>query len=96
MDHSKKSKTITVSQNTGITISVTLVIMFSGALFTGATWIADMRNRTANLELVQTRHNNDINALKSDSVNSQIKFTEIQTQLKGIEALLIELKETRR
>ena len=86
-------KTITVSQTTGITVSVTLLIMFAGAIFTAATWIADIRNRTTNLELVQTRHNDDITLLKADSVNSQIKFTEIQTQLKGIEALLIELKD---
>ena len=95
MEVNKKTKTITVSQNTGITVSITLIIMFAGALITGTTWLTDMRNRTSNLELAQTRHGDDINILKAESVNSQIKFTEIQTQLKAIEALLIELKDRR-
>jgi len=51
MEINKSSKTITITQNTGITISIALVVMFAGALFTLATYFADQRNRLTHVEV---------------------------------------------
>lgn len=92
MDFNKAQKTITISQSTGITVSLTLIIMFAGAIFTSATWIADMRNRITDVEKTSDLNATDIATLKSESTTTQVKFTEIQTQLKGIDATLLEIK----
>ena len=87
-------KTITVSQTTGITVSVTLLIMFAGAVFTTATWIADIRNNVSDLQIVTERNRQDVASLKNENTSTQVKFTEIQTQLKGIDATLLEIKQS--
>lgn len=93
MEVNRTKKTITISQNTGITVSIALVLMFAGAIFTVATWTTDVRNITQRnkTDIVDLR--NDVTQLKVDSTTSQVKFTEIQTQLKSIDATLLEIKE---
>lgn len=93
MNIDREQKTLTISQGTGITVSVTLVLMFAGAIFTGATWLSEMRNRTSNLELTSERLNADVSKLNTESTTNQVKFTEIQTQLKSIDTTLLEIKE---
>lgn len=93
MEINRKDKTLTISQNTGVTVSLALVIMFSGAVFTGATWLADVRNRISNIELTDAQQQTDISRLKSESTTNQVKFSEIQTQLKSIDSTLVEIKD---
>lgn len=93
MKYDKQARTITISQNTGITVSFALLIMFAGAIFTIATWVGDTRHNT-------TQNTTDISSLKADVVKLQgsdtetkVKLTEIQTQLKSIDTSLLEIKE---
>ncbi len=93
MEINRTNKTITISQNTGVTFSVAFLIMVAGALVTGTTWVAGMDNRTRSIEEHTTTNTQDIGRLKSESTTNQVKFTEIQTQLKSIDATLVEIKE---
>lgn len=93
MEINKQNKTITITQNTGITISIALVIMLTGALFTLATYFADQRNRLTIVESAQVSLRGDITKLQTESTDSRIKYTEIQTQLKSIDTTLLEIKE---
>lgn len=93
MEINKTSKTITISQNTGITMSLAFMIMIAGALITGVSWINTTQNRIDNLTISVQGQRVEINQLKTDSTNSQIKFTEIQTQLKSIDTTLLEIKD---
>lgn len=93
MEINRENKTITITQNTGITVSIALILMFAGAIFTTATWVADMRNRVSALENTTNTQSTYITKLQADSTTSQVKFTEIQTQLKSIDTTLVEIKE---
>lgn len=93
MEINKRDRTITISQNTGITVSVALAAMFAGAIFTVATWAADIRNRVTATELTSTDNTTEIIKLQGQYNESQIKLTEIQTQLKSIDTTLLEIKE---
>lgn len=93
MKYDKDQKTITLSQNTGITVSVALLTMFAGAIFTIATWSTDMRRSTIQNTQDITTIQADIIELRADSIDGRVKLTEIQTQLKNIDLSLIEIKE---
>lgn len=93
MEINRTAKTLTISQNTGITFSVAFLIMLAGALITGTTWISSMQSRTEALEKSSIESKADIAKLKNESTQTQIKFTEIQTQLKSIDTTLLEIKE---
>lgn len=90
----KELKTITISQNTGITFSLALLIMLGGALITATTWVSNTASQVHALEAKSNTQQSDIDALKAESVTTQVKLTEIQTQLKGIDVSLVEIKES--
>ena len=96
MKYDKDSKTITISQNTGVTLSITLIIMFAGAIFTVSTWVSDTRYNTAQNTRDITTVRADVVKLQTEGTDAKVKFTEIQTQLKGIDASLLEIKESLR
>jgi septal ring factor EnvC (AmiA/AmiB activator) len=93
MNIDKDNKTITVAQNTGVTVSVALLIMFTGAIITLASSYADFQNRLTQAENKLTGLNTDIIRLKADGTDAKIKLTEIQTQLKSIDTSLLEIKQ---
>ena len=93
MEINREKKTVTITQNTGITLSVALVVMLAGGLFTIATWVADQRNRLTITEGTVLNIRADVTKLQAESTDSRIKYTEIQTQLKSIDATLLEIKE---
>lgn len=93
MEFNKDSRTITISQNTGITVSVALMVMFAGAVFTVATWSTDVRRSTIDNTQSITDIKADVAKLQIESVDSRVKFSEIQTQLKSIDLSLVEIKE---
>lgn len=93
MKYDKTSKTITLSQNTGITVTVTLAFMFAGACFTIATWVGDTRHNTATNTQDIGNLKSDVTKLQSENIDTKVKLTEIQTQLKSIDISLIEIKE---
>lgn len=88
----RERKTITISQNTGITVSVMLMIMFTGAVATATTWVATTENRVSAVEERSSSNKNDINKLKTENTNALVKFTEIQSQLKSMDITLTEIK----
>lgn len=96
MEINRKDKTLTISQNTGITVSITLVIMFAGAVFTLATTFTDFRAKISTSEQNIVQIKSDIINLQNDNVNSKVEFSKIQTQLSSIETTLIEIKEFQR
>lgn len=94
MKYDKATKTITISQNTGITFSVALLIMFSGAVFTVATWVGDTRHATQDNTRDISSLKDDVTKLKGSDTETKVKLTEIQTQLKAIDTSLIEIKNS--
>lgn len=93
MRYDKDHKTITISQNTGITVSIALLIMFAGAVFTIATWTTDVRRTSLQNSTDITNLQADVVKLQAENIDARVKLTEIQTQLKNIDLSLIEIKE---
>lgn len=94
MENNKKEKTLLLSQNTNVTTTIAFVVFIVGALATGITWINSTQNKIENMTEVMRDHDAEIGKLKTESTNSQIKFTEIQTQLKSMDITLVEIKES--
>lgn len=92
MNYNHEDKTLTISQNTGITFSVAFFLMVAGAIVTGAVWVNTTQTRIDNAVASIKENRADINILKTSDTSNQIKFTEIQTQLKGIGVTQEELK----
>lgn len=92
MNYNHEEKTLTISQNTGITFSVAFFLMVAGAIVTGAVWVNTTQTRIDNAVASIKENRADINTLKTSDTSNQIKFTEIQTQLKGIGVTQEELK----
>lgn len=93
MEANDKNKTLTIKQSTGVTFSLIMLVMFAGAIATVFTWTADMRNRVTNAEGMVTILRADIVKLQNEGTDTKVKFTEIQTQLKSIDATLLDIKE---
>lgn len=93
MQYDKENRQITVSQNTGVTLSVALIIMFAGAIMTATTTFNRIDTRGKQNAETTTDLRERVTKLEAESNESQVKFTEIQTQLKSIDANLLEIKE---
>lgn len=92
MNYSHEDKTLTISQNTGITFSVAFFLMVAGAIATGAVWVNATQTRVDNAIASIKENRAKIDRLEASDTSNQIKFTEIQTQLKGIGVTQEELK----
>lgn len=92
MTFDKDKGTLTISQNTGITFSIAFLLMIAGALITAAAWVTTTQSRIDSTIASVKENRADINTLKASDTSNQIKFTEIQTQLKGIGVTQEELK----
>lgn len=92
MTYNKEEKTLTISQNTGITFSVAFFLMVAGAISTGAVWVNNTQSRLDGAVASIKENREEITKLKTSDTSNQIKFTEIQTQLKGIGVTQEELK----
>lgn len=89
----KDKKTITITQNTGITLSVTFLIMLLGVTISTVTWFNLVNSQIKMLDNRTSDNASDILKLKTESTATQIKFSEIQAQLKNIEATLSDIKQ---
>ncbi len=94
MKYDKATKTITISQNTGITISLAILIMLCGAVFTIATWVGDTRHSTQDNTRDIVVIKDDVAKLKGSDTETKVKLTEIQTQLRSIDTSLVEIKDS--
>lgn len=93
MTKDSKDKTITLKQSTGFNISLVILVMAIGAVITFTTFITDIKNRSIDnknriLELEQ-----ELVKINNENNESKVKYSEIQTQLKNIDATLIEIKQ---
>lgn len=86
-------KTITISQNTGITISVAFSLMIAGFLVTSVTFMNGLINRTTNLEIATSQHQTDIKTLQDDDAAAKITEAKLETRLTSIDTTLLEIKE---
>lgn len=89
----REQKTITISQNTGITISVALGLMIAGVLVTSVTFMNGLINRTTNLEIATSQHQTDIKTLQYDNAAAKITAAKLETRLTSIDTTLLEIKE---
>ena len=92
MNYNHEEKTLTISQNTGITFSVAFLLMIASALVACTLWVNTIQSRVDSSVLSIKENREEINKLKTSDTSNQIKFTEIQTELKGIGATQEELK----
>lgn len=93
MKYDKETKTITLSQNTGVTISLMFLILIGGAIASASTWVSMVNSKVDFLEKVTGDNASNIMGLQADSNASKVKYAEIQTQLKSIDTTLIEIKQ---
>ena len=92
MNYNHEAKTLTISQNTGITFSVALLIALCSALIASAMWVTTTQNRMDSAILSIKENREEISKLKASDTSNQIQFTEIQAQLKGLGFSQDELK----
>ena len=93
MNYDKDKKQITVSRNTGVTVSLTLLIMFSGALVTATINYNNLGNGVQRNTDAIKKLEMDNSQLSADNVQAKVEFSKIQVQLKSIETNLLEIKE---
>lgn len=86
-------KGITISTNSAITVSLALVLMFAGAVWTGAITVSSWDNRVSALEKQDVEQDKKIIELSSDNVNAKVQLSEIQTQLKNIDTNILDIKQ---
>lgn len=90
--YDKEQKTFTITQSTGITFSLALLLMLAGAVISATTWVTTTQARIDNLALSVKENRENITNLTKKSNDSDVKFVEIQTQLKSIDSNLLEIK----
>lgn len=88
-----KPKTYTISQSTGIKISITFALMLAGALVSGVTWVNMTQNHISELTESVSSNRAMIDKLQSENNEAKLKYTEIATQLRNIDATLVEIKQ---
>ena len=88
-----KPKTYTISQSTGIKVSITFALMVAGALVSGVTWINMTQNNINELTAQTADNAARINKLQDDTNEAKLKYTEIATQLRNIDTTLVEIKQ---
>jgi hypothetical protein len=91
--YNKDEKTLTLSRNTFLNISVGILIMLGGALVTATISFQNLRNQVSQNTITAQKNNDNILRLQTDGTSAKIELTKIQTQLSSIESTLIELKE---
>lgn len=100
IQYDREQKTFTITQNTGITFSLALLLMISGAVISATTWVTTTQSRMDNVIASVKENQEEINKLKATDTTNQIKFTEIQTELKNIvlgqDELKVLIKEMKR
>lgn len=95
IQYDKDQKTFTITQGTGVTLSLTLLIMLVTAAGSIATWVSTTQSRIDNLASSVKENRENITDLIKRSNDSDVKFVEIQTQLKSIDVNIQRLIEAR-
>lgn len=95
IQYDKDQKTFTITQGTGVTLSLTLLIMLVTAVGSIATWVSTIQSRIDNLASSVKENRDNITDLIKRSNDSDVKFVEIQTQLKSIDVNIQRLIEAR-
>lgn len=93
MTKNSENKTITIKQSTGFNISLIILVMAVGAIITFTTFISDIKTRSVDNKNKISDIERDLQGIHNETNDSKIKYTEIQTQLKNIDATLVEIKQ---
>ena len=93
MTKDNETKTITIKQSTGFNISLVILVMFVGAIIAFTTFISDIKTRSIDNRNRIVEIEQDINKMQAETNESKVKYSEIQTQLKNIDATLMEIKQ---
>lgn len=93
--YDKDQKTFTITQSTGVTFSLALLLMISGAVISATTWVTTTQSRMDNVIASVKENRENITGLIKRSNDSDVKFVEIQTQLKSIDVNIQRLIEAR-
>ena len=92
IQYNKEEKTFTITQNTGVTVSIALLLMLAGAVISSTTWVNTTQSRIDALTQSVRENRSSITELTKKTNESDLKFVEIQTQLKSIDVTLLEIK----
>lgn len=93
--YDKEQKTFTITQSTGVTFSLALLLMIGGAVVSATTWVTTTQSRMDNVIASVKENRENITDLIKRSNDSDVKFVEIQTQLKSIDVNIQRLIEAR-
>lgn len=93
MKYNKTTKTLTITRSTMVNISVALLIFLGGALITATIQVQNVRNQVDNNAGSIGKLQERIGGLESDSVTTKVQLSDIQAQLRGIDANLLEIKQ---
>ena len=93
MTKDSKDKTITLKQSTGFNISLVILVMAVGAVITFTTFITDIKSRSIDNKNRLNAVEEDLQKIHNETNDSKVKYSEIQVQLKNIDATLLEIKQ---
>lgn len=93
MVHDKQNKTVTLTQNTAIGVSLGFLIVLGTMLMTVTTAFVDVKNQVGQNKLDIAQLQEDTNKLEIETINAKVEFSKIQAQLTSIETNIIEIKE---
>ena len=84
---------LTITKNTGITFSVAFLVGVGSFIWTSSQQVSEVRTQIEqNVQQIEDLKDS-VSELETEGVTTQLKLTEIQTQLRGIDATLLEIKQ---
>lgn len=87
------NKTVVFSQNTAVTISVSLALAAVSFIVYIVNGVDTMANRIATVERNDSTQSQQITLLQTDNVAAKVQLSEIQAELKSIDANILDIKQ---
>lgn len=88
------NKTVVFSQNTAVTISVSFILAIVTFVVYVVNGVDTMSSRVSMLERSDATHTQQITLLQTDNVTAKVQLSEIQAELKSIDANILDIKQS--
>lgn len=87
------NKTVVFSQSTAITISLSLALAAVSFIVYVVNGVDTMANRITTVERNDSTQSQQITLLQTDNVAAKVQLSEIQAELKSIDANILDIKQ---
>lgn len=88
------NKTVVFSQNTAVTISVSFILAIITFVVYVVNGVDTMTSRVTTLERNDSTQSQQITLLQTDNVTAKVQLSEIQAELKSIDANILDIKQS--